>query len=348
MRETIQDSVTRLIRYQRAPATATGVFRRWKHNSDILPRLRNALEALLDAYGKFEPVVYDMQGILDDGSDVAIHCRPPEGGGTPEIIGFQVKSFDDLAKKDYMRELKAQRDDSLRKVQGLSYYFMVLCTDAKTHRDRIRNIEAEFRSADRTEVIEPEFAYTFLNLPKTRIEAHVKRVMEADDIVFRRALASIELPFPFARALIVFFAIKLALTGATAYTLGELHGDESLRSIYKELSEQQAVLLEQSLERTEVPSLDIELREGSLADEDEYNDEEEYQPVKLVEFDEQIATDLDFIDTSFVELDANSDVIRVLPEQMQPLLAVVTDALVRYEYNEAQLSSYMFDLMIRD
>src|SRR3974377_2082427 len=111
MRETIQDSVTRLLRYQRAPVAATRNFRTWKHNSDILPRLQSVLEMLLEAHGKFEDVVYDMQGILDDGSDVAVRCRSQKSDD-PELIAFQVKAYEDLSQKDYMRELKAQRDDS--------------------------------------------------------------------------------------------------------------------------------------------------------------------------------------------------------------------------------------------
>jgi hypothetical protein len=40
MRETLQDSITRLLRYQRAPETATRLLRTWKHNADILPKLQ--------------------------------------------------------------------------------------------------------------------------------------------------------------------------------------------------------------------------------------------------------------------------------------------------------------------
>jgi hypothetical protein len=158
MSETIEDSVRRLLRYQRAPDKATRTVRHWKHNADILPKLQGQLEMLLAAYGKFEPVVYDTQGIRDDGSDIVLRCRQTKEDKAPELICFQVKSFDDLAKKTYMQELKAQRDDSFRKVMGMTYYFLMLCTDVQAHRDRVRLIAAEFRSADRTEVIEPAFS----------------------------------------------------------------------------------------------------------------------------------------------------------------------------------------------
>ena len=49
MQETLQKSITRLLRYQRAPEKATGKFRSWKHNADIPPRVQAQLEMLLEA-----------------------------------------------------------------------------------------------------------------------------------------------------------------------------------------------------------------------------------------------------------------------------------------------------------
>jgi hypothetical protein len=161
MRDTILDSITRLLRYQRTPESVTAKFGHLRHNADMLPSLQTQLETVLNAHGKFEPVVYDCQGINDDGSDIAVRFDPQSNN--PELICFQVKSFQDLARPHYMQELKAQRDDSFRKVRGLRHYFIVLCTDAAKHKDRVRNVVSEFRSADRTEVIEPAYAYTFLH-----------------------------------------------------------------------------------------------------------------------------------------------------------------------------------------
>ena len=72
MLETLQDSITQLLRYQRAPEKATRTFRSWKHNADILPKVQAQLETLLEAYNRFEPVVYDTQGPRDDGSDIVL------------------------------------------------------------------------------------------------------------------------------------------------------------------------------------------------------------------------------------------------------------------------------------
>ena len=182
MLENIAEAISRLIRYQRAPDSATTAFRTMKHNSHLLPKLQQQLETLFEAHRKFEPVVYDTQGIHDDGSDIVVRYAPPDA--VLSLIGFQVKSFDDLAKKTYLQELKAQRDDTFRKVSGLQKYYIVVCTDTGTHRDKVRSIAAEFRSAHLTELVEPAYAFTFLHHRKTRVEALVKRLHEADAIVF--------------------------------------------------------------------------------------------------------------------------------------------------------------------
>jgi hypothetical protein len=325
MSETIEDSIRRLLRYQRAPDTATSILRRWKHNADILPKLQVQLETLLGAYGKFEPVVYDTQGIRDDGSDIILRCRQETGNKAPELISFQVKSFDDLAKSNYMQELKAQRDDSFRKVLGMNYYFLMLCTDSVAHKDRVRNIMAEFRSADRTEVIEPVFAYTFLLHPKARVEALVTRAMEAQDYVFRSALESLDdLTSPSARGLAVFIVVRWVLTGKLLFRVEELLADATLRKIYGELQVQQNTLL-------------VNMRDP------------EDEPYHLYDFDQQLAEDLAILDSDIVVLDASSTCVRLEPNRVRSLVAITSDALSRYEYADGQLLEYMFNLMgIRD
>lgn len=96
MTEDLGDSIARLLRYQRAPERATEIFKTWKHNNDILPRVQAQIEMLLEAYGKFQSIVYDTQGIHDDGSDVVLRYRSQNNDSGPDLIGFQVKSFDDL------------------------------------------------------------------------------------------------------------------------------------------------------------------------------------------------------------------------------------------------------------
>jgi hypothetical protein len=316
------------------------MLRTWKHNTEILPRVQTQLETLLEAYGKFQPVVYDTQGIRDDGSDLVLRYRPEGDDAGFELICFQVKSFDDLSKKTYMQELKAQRDDSFRKVLGMRHYYLLLCTDGKAHRDRIRNIMAEFRSADRTEVIEPAFAFTFLHHPKTRIDALVKRTMEAGDLVFRLASESLDLPSPSARALTVFMAVRSVLAGLVQFNTDQLLREATLRSIHEKLRCQQESLLASSRQF----ALEQATAHEDHPEEDEWDHEEE-EPIQLDDFENQLAKDLELLETEIVERDSGSSNIILRTNQIHALSAVITDALARYEYKEEQLMSYMFSLL---
>jgi hypothetical protein len=345
MPESLLESIERLFRYQRAPERATRQFRGWKHNADILPRLQVQLELLLDAYGKFEPVVYDTQGIRDDGSDLVLRYRPHGNDGEADLICFQVKSFDDLAKKHYMQELKAQRDDSFRKVLGLQFYFLVLCTDGKAHKERVRSIMAEFRSADRSRVVEPALAYTFFNLTRVRVEALVTRVMETKDFVFRLALDSLELASRSARALTVFMIVRSTFANTRIFNVDQLLGESALRTIYRELRDAQLVLLED----TGVVNEDLNKQDWAEPEGDQ-DDEFEDEEALLKDFEMQLDEDLTLLETDIVEFSAGSQTVILRLDHLHALNAIATDALARYDYNnEEQLLTYMFTLMgVRD
>ncbi len=351
MRESIQDTITRLLRYQRAPQAAAIAFRRLKHDRDLLPRLQAQLEIILDAYGKFQPIVYDTQGMRDDGSDVVLRVS---GGDEPDmqLTGFQVKSFDDLEKEGYLQNLKAQALESLNNITGLSKYFIVLCTDPKAHKKSIRFIESAFKTTRGAEVIEPEFTYTFLFMPKTRVEAIVKRTMEADDYVFKEALASLDFETPTGNALVVFLSVRFVATGSSQIALHELIEDKALRSMYEELREKQAELIAATLRETDEEFESSEEVEGHEQGEEEATDEgddEQDPPIELEEFGPQLASDLTVLEDAILESDGSSESYKILICEMRPLCAVALDALVRYEYSTEQLLAYMFSAMgVRD
>lgn len=300
MQETVQDSIIRLLRYQRVPLGITREFRSWKHNSDILPKLQSQLEMVLEAYGKFQPIVYDTQGINDDGVDIALPYWPEGNSDQKSVIGFQVKSFDDLAKADYLRSVKAQHDDAYRKVSGLSYYFVLLCTDATLHKDKIRQIESEYRSDSSTEIVEPQYAYTFLHHPKTRVEALIKRVFEAEDLVFKRALETLDQTSPTARALAIFLTVKYTLTGHISYSSGSLLRERTLQAVYDHVRTRQ----EELLDGAHQAALEREIaKERGQGEEAWYDDDAD--PPKVAEFEQQVVEDLELIDDDVVEVDSS-------------------------------------------
>ena len=203
--------------------------------------------------------------------------------------------FDDLSKKDYLQGLKAQRDDTFRSGRQPQHYFIVLCTDGVAHKNKIREIMAAFKDAERTEVIEPAYAFTFLHHPKARIEAYVKRSVETEDIVLRLALESIEIPSPSARALVIYMTIKSVLTGRQSFKVEDLLSDPTLRASYNELREQHSAF---------TGAASGESREGDYAEEEQPEMSGAWSrdyPVQLVaDFEAQIADDLSLVETDLL------------------------------------------------
>jgi hypothetical protein len=292
LQDSLQDTITRLIRFQRAPQAACIAFRKLRHDADLLPLLQGQLETIRDAYGKFQPIAYDIQGVRDDGSDVVFRIDGDESQNV-KLLGFQVKSFDDLEKEGYLQNLKAQALESLNNIKGLGKYFIVLCTDPKVHKKSIRFVASSFKTTDRTEVIEPEFAYTFLFMPKTRIEAIVKRTMEADDYVFREALTSLDFETPTANALAVFLSVHFVTAGRPHITTAELIADKALRTVYEEIREKQAELIASTLRETDEELEFNEVDEEPGQDEDDsYEEDDDHEPVELEEFEPQLVSDI--------------------------------------------------------
>jgi len=96
----------------------------------------------------------------------------------------------------------------------------------------------------------------------------------------------------------------------------------------------------------DAPDEDDEHSEDAEAWQEENGDDE---PVQLAEFEDQIALDLELLKNEIVELDSASGGVLLQADQLRPLNAVIADALVRYEYDEARLTEYMFTLMgVRD
>jgi hypothetical protein len=359
MNDPILDSILFLARYRRAPVEATAAFRRMKHNSDILPKLGTQLERVLAAHGRFREVIYDTQGIHDDGVDALVRIPSPDPDNTPQLIGFQVKSFDDMKNVGYLKDLKAQHSDAIRKVHGLLHYFIVLCTDVTQHRDRIRSVEGEFKSTPKLDIIEPQFAFSLLEHPETRIDAIVKRMVESKDLVFRDALVEVAvLDSPTVRALVVYFVVESVLNRQFEFEQAQLLNSRILENIYTELREKQK---QQSAEyrarqqnEEQDDRSDAEDSDGEDNDaEDDWDDdevsEEEEEPVEILDFQDQLAADLDSVDTSFLRQDSRTGNLCLERNDLRALSAVIADAVARFRYDRKELMDFAFDVMgIRD
>lgn len=356
MNDPILDSMLFLTNYRRAPIEATATFRKMKHNSGILPKLQAQLELVLNAHGRFREVIYDTQGIHDDGVDALVRISSSDSDATPGLIGFQVKSFDDMKNSGYLKDLKAQHSDAFRKVQGLTHYFIMLCTDITVHRDRVRSVESEFRSTPKVTIIEPQFAYSLLHHPATRIDAIVKRMVESQDLVFRDAFNEVAaFDSPSVRALVVFLVVESVLKRQTEFHTPHLLNDHILEDIYSELREKQEQLLAEYRFKQEQETLDDDFPDEEDPekgddgwDEDDLENEEE-EPERIQDFQDQFAVDLDSMDTGFLQQDSRNATLQVEPNHLRALTAVVTDAVARFKYDRKELMDFAFDVMsVRD
>ena len=237
-----------------------------------------------------------------------------------------------------MQELKAQHDDTFRKVIGLQQYFLFLCTDETKHKDRLRNIAAEFRSAHQTEIIEPAFAYTFLHHPRARIDAVVKRSLQAEDVVFKKALETIDIFGPSARALAVVIAVHFALEGKDSFDPTVLLTNHTLRSVYEELRRRQEVAVEEFYKSREKRR---KRRKTKAWDEEDDDDE---VPIRIANFEEQLGKDLAILENLIIDVPATGETLTIRSEAVMPLTAVIVDAVVRYRYDTKSILPYMFSL----
>ena len=316
------------MRLHRRLIIETREFARLKHNKDLCPRYQLQLESILRALGRFAPVVYDTQGVFDQGADIVVRLRDERrlDHEPPELIGLQIKSYDDFRQGGVLKTLKAQRDDAFRKVHGMSRYYVVLCTDEEEHKDTIRNIEAEFKGADRTVVVEPSYALSFLKLSDRRIEGHVTRLAQTDDLVFKRALETVDLETPTAGLLALHLA-ALACEGLSETTAEELKNQSDLEAAYQS-----------SLDSRRAAS-------EVLQKEIDHDDDEQRGRARLAEtffdsFDDALAYDLEVLEASLADLSSGTGVISIRRTEMLPLLALLTDAKVRYELEGPELVAY--------
>src|SRR5688572_24702523 len=105
MRVPIHETIQELLRYRRASFKATAAFRTLKHNEYLCPQLERQLDEVLNCFLKHRQIAYDVQGIHDRGTDVIFKFLDDDAES--RYLGFQLKSFDDLNNREYLKELRA-------------------------------------------------------------------------------------------------------------------------------------------------------------------------------------------------------------------------------------------------
>lgn len=181
-----------LLIYGRVAFSRTKEFKQKKHNKDLVPAFNDTFNEVLDYFDRYRNISYDIQGVRDCGIDVLIKY---EIDSMEKLIGIQIKSYDDIKEKGWLSKLKAQLIDvqSTYNASDLTDYYVVMCTDIKEHKDKIRNATADLMKIKgfKVHVIQPENALYFLEMPSYSIGAYLKRKFSNHDYVVQKAEESL-------------------------------------------------------------------------------------------------------------------------------------------------------------
>lgn len=205
----VQEMIFSILREDFAKDSETTVFKKLKHNKDLVPKINDNLNYLVEFYGRYSNASYDIQGIRDNGIDILIkYCL--EDDFKLHYIGLQIKSFDDIEEESWLTKLKAQLfdSDSYKDVEDI---YVVFCTDCTRHKNKIRNATADILKAnDKIHIIEPTRALTFYKMNKIDIAIRVQHLFQVDDPLFKDAANSLS-EFNFIEAAVIIEATVKSL-----------------------------------------------------------------------------------------------------------------------------------------
>lgn len=323
--------IDNLLRYKESPKKATIKLKKASHNNDLCPAFEKRFRMILDCFQKYQKVVYDIQGFNDKGTDIMLRFGKDD---FQKYIAFQIKSYKDIEKKNYLEKLKLQFYDSKNHFENkMEQYYILLCTDALKHRNKIRQIKNEFSKTKEITVIDPTYILTFFKVNELKINAQIEGMLKDEDIVFERAKNLIGDLTPSEVAILITIIGKLIFGGKREINFKEIKEVHFIRSIYSYL-----------------PDIDRDLY--FYDEEDEYlgNDLDEEDILdndKIVgrSFEERFYEDLEYLNIDFITLDTRSESFKVELEYIQPIQSILLDAIVRYEYDLNDLLEYGFNAL---
>ena len=191
MKTKVQSIVFSTLRDYGCNDIETSDFKQLMHNDDLVPRFTKNLNYLVECCGSYGNACYDIQGVRDSGIDVLLKYEDEESG--THYIGLQIKSYNDIKEKDWLTKLKAQILEA-KGSWNLDDFFIVFCTDAKEHQNKLRNASADIIkfAGEEVHIVEPSKALNFFRLNSLEILIQVQNHYRADDPVTERAKNSLE------------------------------------------------------------------------------------------------------------------------------------------------------------
>jgi hypothetical protein len=312
-----------LMYYRKAPIGATVAFAKSKHNDDLVPAFDRQLDQVIELFDRYHRVVYDTQGLRDHGIDVI--ARYKDGNdeeGPMRYIGLQIKSNDDFEQDYWLKGLKAQIYEA--KVHAnMEDFYVIPCTDAIAHREKLRNLRAEVAFDEQTHLVDPEFALSFLRLSAYEMGAYLKLKLAAGDVVVREA-TDLFVGYTISEAAIVVeLAIRHFLLGDKEHSVSQLRD---------------SLFLQAALRR--YPDVDIDFfHEVGEAREEAFRHQTTL---------ERFQGELEGLETDLIESSSVDDRIILNADRLHPVGALILDGSVRYGWDEHHLREYLLHTLVAD
>lgn len=329
--------IFQLVRFIRSDISKTAFFKAVKHNADLCPRYEEQIDLILQAFQKYQSIAYDIQGPRDRGTDIVI--KLPRGDEV-NYICFQIKSEDDLKDKDYLKNLKAQFFDTKQNYKNILDYYILLSCDAIGNKDKIRTIAGDFSKEKNVHVIIPEYALTFYRLGLIQIDALIKAKLGSDDEVYRKALGLVNDIIPTEKAILFYLIWAKIFENSNEVSFNYIYNSCFISAIYSEVPDYDKEWFFTEEENYEDGFDTVEeLKE----DECDYKYKDEDFKIRGLSFEARLAEDLDRLEDTFFS-QKNSGAYELLLPTVYPLITLLLDGHIRYEYEGAELLRYMMSL----
>lgn len=324
----------------RSSMAKTAEFKQRKHNSDLVPAFNAKLEEIISLFERYHKVSYDIQGIRDNGVDVLLKY---EYRSENVNVGLQIKSFDDFEGDAWLSKLKAQVTDA-KNCYSLADYYIIFCTDGALHREKIRNATASLSQIEKTYIVTPEQAMHFINLKQHQIGAHIKRKISDEDKVVmsaRNCLGGLTLG---QSALVIEAAARFIESGEIEFSNKELVDSTFVSAIYESYPNIPSNLYEYDFGSTD---MDDEADDEYFDDDEYHNEESLLNGIVAKTFLVDIEGDLqELCEQNHFELVSYAETIKFEHTLFTPMIAVMYEAIARYEYEGIDLRWYTFRLLM--
>jgi hypothetical protein len=317
----IKRSIFGLLAFGKSTITSTALFRKQKHDKDLVPNFNDKLNEILGYFDRYRKISYDIQGIRDKGVDVLLKY---EYDFETRLIGLQIKSYNDLETESWMKNLKAQVLDAINfyGVKNLQDFYVIFCTDVLIHKAQIRNATADLVSMPNfpIHVITPEHALNFLQMEEYLIVSYLKRKLSEDDPVViegQEELARLSL----AQSAMVIEAASIYINEGRR----ELNYDEIIESSFVDNI---------YLKYPNIPARLFESNERSL------------RKLKNIDLENNPLEDLQIVgDHSHLFFQTHSELADFNQRDHNALLSLMYEGMARHKYNYEEVKWYVFNLL---